>query len=380
MYRILEIVSVVSDATASGIIHVVNIIINLGPVFYQDEYYDVRSRMGGPMEGPLNYPTDVTRDIKPLPCHSHNDYWRRVPLFEAISYGCVGVEADVWLFPDQTDGPELYVGHNTAALTPKRTFRSLYVNPIMEILDRVNSPATRVVSNEANPKRPNGVWDADPTQTLVLLVDFKNDGHKLWPVVQEQLNSLRSRGYLSYWNGADFVKGPVTIVATGNAPFDLLTANTTYRDIFFDAPLAMLYEEPEPIPGFDVSQQKIPLAAATSGQGVTGLPLGTTADSFNSSNSYYASVSFPKAVGRGHWFKGEPTAHQLHLMRGQIQGAKNRGLKPRYWGTPSWPIAIRNKMWEVLVEEGVDFLNVDDLQAATSWDWNTRRHRTWFWG
>ncbi|EKG16451.1 hypothetical protein MPH_06227 [Macrophomina phaseolina MS6] len=365
-----------------GIIHVVNILINLGPIFFQNEYFDIRSRLAGPSygsEGLLNYPTDFTRDIKPLPCHSHNDYWRRIPLYEAISYGCVGVEADVWLFPDQSEQPELYVGHNTASLTPKRTFRSLYVDPIVEILDRTNSPATLLVSSELAPERPNGVWDTAPAQTLVLLVDFKNDGHKLWPVVQAHLGSLRSRGYLSYWNGSDFVEGPVTVVATGNAPFDLLTANTTYRDIFFDAPLAMLYEEPEPISGKVSSHQKIPSTTAISGQGATGLPPGTTADSFNSSNSYYASASFPKAVGRSHWLRGEPTAHQLHLMRGQIQGAKSRGLKPRYWGTPSWPIAMRNKMWEVLVEEGVDFLNVDDLQAAAAWDWSTRRHRTWFW-
>ncbi|GME44645.1 hypothetical protein GTA08_BOTSDO04387 [Neofusicoccum parvum] len=366
-----------------GIIHIVNILINLGPAFYNDEVYDIRSRLSGPSHedaGLLNYPTDFTRDIQPHPCHSHNDYWRRIPLFEAISYGCVGVEADVWLFPDSSNELELYVGHNTASLTPKRTFRNLYVDPIVEILDHANSPATLVVSHEAAPARPNGVWDADPAQTLVLLVDFKNDGEKLWPVVQWQLESLRSRGYLTYWNGTEVVEGPVTVVATGSAPFDLLTANTTYRDIFFDAPLAMLFEEPEPIPGIDVSQQKLPLpTAATSGQGTTGLPPGTTADSFNSSNSYYASVSFPKAVGRGHWLRGQPTAHQLHLLRGQIQGAKKRGLKPRYWGTPNWPIALRNNMWEVLVEEGVDFLNVDDLQAATSWDWNARRHKSWFW-
>ncbi|OJD30576.1 rrna biogenesis protein [Diplodia corticola] len=366
-----------------GIIHVVNILINLGPVFYQDEAYDVRSRLSEPGytgSGLLDYPTDVTRDIKPLPCHSHNDYWRRVPLFEAISYGCVGVEADVWLFPDSSKEPELYVGHNTAALTPKRTFRSLYVDPITELLDRTNSPATLSVSHEAAPVRPNGIWDVDPSQTLVLLVDFKNDGESIWPVVQYHLEPLRSRGYLTYWDGTNTVEGPVTVVATGNAPFDFVIANSTYRDIFFDAPLDTLFEEPEPIPKLEPSQFKLSsLVTPSSSQESARLPSSLNSDRFNSSNSYYASVSFPKSVGRAHWLNGKPTEHQLHLVRGQIRGAKRRGLKPRYWGTPNWPIAIRNRMWEVLVEEGVSFLNVDDLQAAAAWDWESRRHMTWFW-
>lgn len=372
-----------TDSVCSGVIHLVNVLINLGPLLYEDETYDIRSRLAGfsyDNAGLLDYPTDFTRDIKPLPCHSHNDYWRRIPLFEAISYGCVGVEADVWLFPDSSEQLELYVGHNTAALTPERTFRSLYVDPLVRIIDRANSPATLVVWHGVAPERPNGIWDLDPNQTLVLLVDFKTNGEKLWPVVQSHLETLRSRGYLTHWNGVDVVDGPVTVVATGSVPFDLLTANTTYRDIFFDAPLAMLYEEPDIIPGIDTFQQKVSIpTSSASGQGTTGLPPDATADTFNSSNSYYASVSFPKAVGHGHLFRGQPTAYQLHMLRGQIQGAKNRGLKPRYWGTPSWPISARNTMWKVLVEEGVSFLNVDDLQAAASWDWRTRRHKTWFW-
>lgn len=38
--------------------------------------------------------------------HSHNDYWRDVPLFSALSHGVTSVEADVWLNPK--DG-RLYV-------------------------------------------------------------------------------------------------------------------------------------------------------------------------------------------------------------------------------------------------------------------------------
>lgn len=77
---------------------------------------------------------DLIRNVSPIPCHSHNDYWRKHPLFDALSWGCTSVEADVWHFDDEE---ELFVGHNTASLTHTRTFRSLYVDPIVEMLDRM---------------------------------------------------------------------------------------------------------------------------------------------------------------------------------------------------------------------------------------------------
>ena len=58
------------------------------------------------------YPTDFTRGIIPVgrpdddvdnanrvqkAFHSHNDYWRDVPYYTALSYGAMSVEADVWL-------------------------------------------------------------------------------------------------------------------------------------------------------------------------------------------------------------------------------------------------------------------------------------------
>ena len=35
---------------------------------------------------------DITRNVVPLKCHSHNDYWRRVPLYQALHAGCTSVE------------------------------------------------------------------------------------------------------------------------------------------------------------------------------------------------------------------------------------------------------------------------------------------------
>jgi hypothetical protein len=42
-----------------------------------------------------SWPKDFSQGITLVQCHSHNDYWRKVPLFDALTAGCVGVEADM---------------------------------------------------------------------------------------------------------------------------------------------------------------------------------------------------------------------------------------------------------------------------------------------
>lgn len=304
-----------------------------------------------------HWPTDFSADVHPVACHSHNDYWRKEPLFSALDAGCTGVEADVWLY-DQ----ELYVGHSTASLTPERTLRNLYIKPLVKILDSQN-PQTTFHPSLDNPR--NGVFDTKPGQTLVLLIDFKNDGHKIWPYVSEHLEPLRQRKFLSYFNGTSFIEGPITVVVTGNAPWNEVVANTTYRDMFFDAPLDLM------------GKLDGKVAKRSGGQGRSGAaPSDPTM--YSLANSYYASVSFKSAVG---WpWRGTLTRTQIEAMRKQIAGAHARGLKVRYWSVPSWPRGLRNYLWRTLVKEGVDFLNVDDLKSATTGDWNWDKKGHWFAG
>jgi hypothetical protein len=336
----------------SGIIHITNFLLDYVPLLWDDPAASAIdwSYPGQPSSDIASHIQDITRDVMPIPCHSHNDYWRRVPLYDALRWGCTGVEADVWLFDS-----ELYVGHSTHALTPNRTFRSMYVDPLVKMLDDKNQP------NAFPPSSPlkSGIFDTAPSQTLVLLVDFKNNGPALFPIVSQHLRALREKGHLTYFNGTSTVPGPITVVATGNAPFDLITANTTYRDIFFDAPLAQMYD----------SSNNLNLQQSSGGQGTVGT---SPTSHFSASNSYYASVNFRKSIGWVWW--GRLSATQLDLLRGQIRGAHARGLKARYWGAPTWPVGLRNRVWDVLVEEGVDYLNGDDLRGMVRVDWGVKRH------
>ncbi|KAK0778118.1 Altered inheritance of mitochondria protein 6 [Friedmanniomyces endolithicus] len=361
-----------------GVLHILHAVLGRAQIFWDvdvgDDYLPHWAQSGRLADGLARYPTDATRDVLPIPCHSHNDYWRHVPLFDAISWGCTGVEADVWLFDE-----ELYIGHNLASLTRNRTFQSLYVNPLVDLLDRMN-PQTDFVNASGH-----GVFDTDPSQTLVLLVDFKTHGPEAFPVVSRQLEALRSKGYLTFWDGQKVNSRAVTVVATGHAPFNLVAnaSTSTHRDIFFDAPLDKLWEAPRsPIsrddPLLHDSDADLDYGDAMARPDPN--PPASTTDlavqsTFNTTNSYYASASFAKTLG--FVWRGHLSPRQMDILRGHIRGAKHRGLKARYWDTPSWPVGLRNHVWHVLMKEGAEVLNVDDLQAAAVDQWKGRVHQWW---
>ncbi|OJJ46836.1 hypothetical protein ASPZODRAFT_131727 [Penicilliopsis zonata CBS 506.65] len=293
----------------------------------------------------------TTHGVVPVQCHSHNDYWRPVPLYSAIEAGCIGVEADIWLSDD-----ELLVGHNRFTLHDAVTLRSLYLNPLLELLQTHNTRSSRLQPETLDAdgtqhggkgeedSAPAGVFANNPYQTLALLIDFKTAGETTWPHLVKQLEPLREAGFLTFFNGVEVVNRPITVVVTGDAPFDhvLLATNTTHRDIFFDAPLDQLLE--------------------------------AEGDVYNYTNSDYASVDFRKTIG--HLASNRFSQGQLDLVRAQVDAAHARGLRVRYWGTPTWPRGLRNHVWHVLVREQVDLINTDDLREGTMQDW--RKHRSWF--
>lgn len=381
-----------------GLAECIVLVIGLYAAFFPDSYEPFDAT---PAYLSSHWPTDYTADIQPFQCHSHNDYWRTVPLKSAIRAGCTGVEADVWLFPNSST--ELYVGHTVSSLTPQRTFKGLYIDPLVEILDYQN-PNTTLHPEPDSPR--NGIFDVDPAQTLVLLVDFKTDGRILWPAVSQQLEPLRQRKYLTHFNGTTIVNGPITVVVTGNAPFRKVVENPRYRDMFFDAPLELLsgladgsdeihsasslegldnwslfdnFEERTYLDSFSSLLEKtMSEGSSNRGQGHSG-SAPRNAAIYTPANSYYASVSFARSIGRLFPYP-YLTQKQMTKIRQQIAGAHKQGLKVRYWSTPAWPLGLREYVWRVLLEEGADYLNVDDLRAATTGHWGDPLSKGQRWG
>ncbi|KAF2992909.1 Altered inheritance of mitochondria protein 6 [Curvularia kusanoi] len=266
---------------------------------------------------------DFSRDIVPKKCHSHNDYWRLVPLYSALAAGCTSVEADVWLAEDG----ELLVSHSWKSTKQEWTLNNLYLKPLWRMFNKLN------VSQASDGDREVGLFDRDPNVSVVLLIDFKNDGHAIWPAVLTQLQPFRERNWLTFYDGDRLHRGPLTIVGTGNTPLELVLSMSTDRFVFFDAPL-------------------------TSVSNIT----------YNYTNSYYASASLKDAIGK--LWLNRLSVEQEKTIKEQIETAGDKSLESRYWDTPQWPISVRDMLWFKLTELGVGALNVDDLAAATRWNWH----------
>jgi hypothetical protein len=168
----------------------------------------------------------------------------------------------------------------------------------------------------------------DAEQTLYLFVDLKTDGPTTWPAVVAALQPLRDGGYLTTYNGITITPGAVTVIGTGNTPLDQVQGRKS-RDYFYDAPLALL---------------------------------GTTFSHITSDVSPTASTDFAAVFGTISGSSFNKT--QLATLRSQISTAKSKGIKPRYWNQPAWPLSTRNYIWRTLVEEGVGMINADDVAEA----------------
>jgi hypothetical protein len=219
------------------------------------------------------FPLGVTNGVIPFACHSHNDYDQSVPLYNALNAGCISVEADVWLH-----GSNLRVAHTDPGDTGP-TIQDLYIGPLKAILD--------VQSTKA-------VYQVKTSQTLTLLVDFKSDGDTTWDAVILALQPLRGAGYLSRWDGSKFVQGPITVVASGNAPLAKAIDSTAnpYHDMFMDSRIN------ESLDGYDIS------------------------------NTYYASADFESAITSSG--TAPLSSSNLATLESQVSAAHAKGFLVRY--------------------------------------------------
>ncbi|CEL01316.1 hypothetical protein ASPCAL00902 [Aspergillus calidoustus] len=135
----------------------------------------------------------VTHHAIPVWCHSHNNYTRAAPFHSAIKVGSVSVGADIWLSED-----DLLVRHNRFTLHPAVTLRSLYLDLLLDILEKHNPRSSNLQLVQLDGRELAGVFANNP----------------LW--------------------------SPVTVVGSRVAPFQDIIPNSTVTDIFLDAPLAKL--------------------------------------------------------------------------------------------------------------------------------------------
>ncbi|GAA5906823.1 hypothetical protein JCM6882_006839 [Rhodosporidiobolus microsporus] len=303
---------------------------------------------GGHDAPELRMPSGFSRNIPERRLHSHNDYWRDTPVYTALSRGVLSIEADVWLNPK--DGV-LYVSHNVASLTRARTFKHLYVDQLVDILERSNLHDEEAnffaetdyfsPENEREVRRPwTGFYEGNLTP-IQLLIDLKTRGNETYHAVLNELAPLRQRNWLTRWNGTHVVQGPVQVLLTGNginADVRAQVAAQTERDVFLDAPLLRLDET---WTGVDSKEYE-----------------------WNSSLALMASTSFPSATAWTGRFPINETEEDA--LKALIVNAQARGFKTRLWSSPRWPTLVRDRVWRTLYELGTDWLDVDDIEAAAA--------------
>lgn len=150
----------------------------------------------------------------PVLLHSHNDYERTVPFWEAYNQHFDSVEADVYCI----DGT-LFVSHDKKDIKPERTFDALYLQPVLQVFGE-------------NGSRP---W-AGSGQTLQFLIDIKETTEPTLSTLIKLLETHR--------DVFDPTVNPyaVRVVMTGNVPVPSDFGN--YPDyIFFDGNLDMEYTD-----------------------------------------------------------------------------------------------------------------------------------------
>ena len=140
--------------------------------------------------------------------HSHNDYEKPFPFWEAYNQGYGSIEADIFLYRDN-----LIIAHDTTQRKLGRSLDSFYLQPLQQC----------IIKN-------NGYPYADRARMLQLLIDIKTDSSATLSRLVEKL-----KAYPLITRCA-----AVKIVITGNRP--AAAAFTSYPNyIYFDGELHVNY-------------------------------------------------------------------------------------------------------------------------------------------
>lgn len=264
-----------------------------------------------------------------LPIHSHNDYWRKQPLFDALGLGVQSVEADIWSLGDY----ELFVGHRYIKLRSSHTLRKLYTGPLERLLDSVNTNDTGTMK---------GVFDDDPSKTLYLYLDIKNDPASAFQLIQLHLQPLISKGYVTTYNKVSdtWYQGPLTVIISGEYPIEEI-ASMNPRTMFIDAPLVE----------FDSFVTQIQQLRYDR-------PISTV--------SIQSSAALRRIINSKGTTPGGLTPQERELIQAAFKRVHDAGVMTRVWDTPTWPVEQRDAVWSDLIELGVDLLNADDLMGAVN--------------
>ncbi|KAI5453983.1 Altered inheritance of mitochondria protein 6 [Naganishia albida] len=298
--------------------------------------------------------------------NSHNDEMQGDRAFTyALSLGLAAIEADVWLVPasslpgsENDSGSVLLVGHEDKDLRNARTLKKIYLDPIWDLLERENE------GNDGSQGWKGIFTDRGvPDQTLLLLIDTKNEVDDTFEELRRLLTPFRERGYLSHFDRTSpnanitdgkLTLGPLTVIGTGDTPINsVLGENPRY--IFKDAPLTKLDEPilfPDPATGNLTQVDWHPSFA----------PMASAKLSIASHVSYITSSAIFLPIRHAIRFAfSDPNLLDNADPPKFVREAHARGIESRWWGVARHPKLLRWALWGYVKDIGTDWLNADDL-------------------
>ena len=227
--------------------------------------------------------------------HSHNDYTRDRPLFDALKHGFTSIEVDVFLHKGR-----MIVTHDDDLLDEKPSIQELYLDPLKKI----------IMDNGGTVFQNNNI-------KLVLMVDLKSEKISTYLALREIFDDYLD--IIERYDGEHKIHGPVQVLLSGGPPLDLIEKESS-RYFYVDGSVDQW--------AMDYPVELMPRASTNY-------------------RNYFK------------WYgKGEMPQVEEEKLKVLIAKAHNAGRKVRFWGCPNSAV-----VWKKLLDEGADWINVDDLQG-----------------
>ncbi|PLB40238.1 uncharacterized protein BDW47DRAFT_123745 [Aspergillus candidus] len=314
---------------------------------YAMSYLFLRGHPGGLLHtGSIHWPAELTRQSSACIAYDTSPRADQDVVDKAISTGCTGVRADVWI-----DGQGLVVGRSSSS--QRDTLRGVYLQPLLERLN-----AKKEIESDAM----IGLWDHDPARSFTLFLELQSPAQEAWPLLVSQLADLHRNGYLTELNGSRVVvPAPVTVVITG---VDAASINEMATDHHSDEESLF-----PPYIFFETHLPQLSQAEKNSSEEST----------IQQQRLHSATSNFQLDIlGHSHCSRRFSLAQkQIDRVRSQVESAHRRGLPVRFTHLPEGSKRQRRRVWRLLVREGVDLVDVDVGVDSGEAPWGGCGERWW---
>ena len=237
-------------------------------------------------------------EINVIPGHAHNDYEHKRPLHDALDYRFRSFEADVF-----SVGDSLFVSHDYEDITPGKTLRSLYLEPLRK---RVRENNGSVYGNG---------------EEVILLIDIKDNGIRTYKLLHAILEDYKEM--LSWFEAGEKRTGAILVIISGNRPFEFMKSQQVRYA------------------GFDGRIENLD----------SGIPPGLMPMVSDNWKNHFT------------WDgTGEMPLEERDRLRDFAVKAKDEGYILRWWGTPDDTPGQEMKVWQALNDAGVGLTGTDNLK------------------